>query len=167
MASTCAAVGFFLPEPVFAAKITNRPLRFYNTHTGERMVVDYMPGSYSGSVRDALEYFLRDFRTGDMHSLDARLFNSLCAIRDCCDERTSFEIISGYRSPKTNERLRKSSSGVARKSLHMQGRALDIRVTGLPTKKLRDLAYNLHPGGVGYYPKSNFIHIDTGRKRSW
>jgi len=166
-ASACAAVGLFLPGQVFAAKISRRPLRFYNTHTGEKIVVDYVPGTYGGSVRKALEYFLRDFRTGDMHTLDPQLFDSLCAIQKCCGNHNSFEVISGYRSPKTNEYLRRNSTGVARKSLHMQGRAIDIRATGMPTKKLREIALDLHKGGVGYYPKSNFIHIDTGRNRSW
>ncbi|MBM9604085.1 YcbK family protein [Desulfopila inferna] len=166
-ASAGTAIGLILPKPVFAAKVVSRPLRFYNIHTRERMVVDYTPGSYGGSVRQALEYFLRDFRTGEMHTLDALLFDSLYAIQNNCEVQTSFEVISGYRSPSTNEFLWKTSSGVARNSLHMQGRALDIRVSGLPTKTLRDLALNLHQGGVGFYPSSDFVHLDTGGKRSW
>lgn len=165
--SATAAVALLLPSMAFATKSASRPLSFYNTHTGERMVVDYSPGSYGGSVKKALEYFLRDFRTGDKHKLDPRLFDSLCAIQECFGKQASFEVISGYRSPKTNAFLRKVSNGVARKSLHMEGRAIDIRVSGFPASTLRDIALNLHPGGVGYYPKSNFVHIDTGRKRSW
>ncbi len=167
LAAASAAAALAVPDLGMAAKRKSLPLRFYHTHTGERMVVDYSPGSYGGSVRQALEHFLRDFRTGEVHPLDCRLFDSLCAIQRCCKELAPFEIISGYRSPKTNAKLRKNSSGVARKSLHMQGRAIDIRVTGLSTKKLRDIALDVHQGGVGYYPKSKFIHIDTGRKRHW
>lgn len=165
--SVCAAAGLFVPDILFASTKKFQPLSFYHTHTGERMELLYTPGSYAGSVQRALEYFLRDFRTGDVHSIDPTLLDTLCAIQNCCGKHSAYEIISGYRSPKTNEYLRKHSSGVARKSLHMQGRAIDIRLAGLPTSMLRDLAINIHDGGVGYYPKSNFVHIDTGRKRAW
>ena len=164
-ASACSAAGLFLPQSLTAA--VRKPLSFYHTHTGERMDIHYTPGEYSGSVRQALEYFLRDFRTGEIHPIDSRLFDSLCAIQDCCSRQTSIEIISGYRSPKTNALLRQKSAGVAKKSYHMQGRAIDIRLTGVPTPMLRDLAVNLHNGGVGFYQKSDFVHIDTGRKRNW
>ncbi len=167
LAAASAAATLALPDLGMAGKKRIMPLRFYHTHTGERMVVDYRPGSYGGSVRQALEHFLRDFRTGEVHPLDGRLFDSLCAIQKNCGKPAPFEIISGYRSPKTNAGLRRKSSGVASKSLHMQGRAIDIRVAGLSTKKLRDIALDVHEGGVGYYPQSQFIHIDTGRKRSW
>lgn len=166
VSSAAAAAVWCLPD-IVSASVAKRPLSFYNTHTGEKMVVHYSHGGYNGSVRKALEYFLRDFRTGERHPLDPHLFDSLCAIQSCCGKQTSFEVISGYRSPETNAYLRKISSGVARKSLHMDGRAIDIRVTDLPTNMLRDIAINLHNGGVGYYPKSNFVHIDTGRKRRW
>jgi len=156
-----------IPERVGATPAKSNRLCFYNTHTGESMEVDYTPGKYSGAVRRSLEYFLRDFRTGEQHPFDPTLFDSLCVLQDGCGRQASFEVISGYRSPKTNASLRKSSSGVARKSLHMQGRAIDLRISGLSTGRLRDLALNLHDGGVGYYPRSSFIHIDTGRKRSW
>lgn len=165
--SICAAAGLMIPVRVGATPAKSNRLCFYNTHTGERIEVGYTPGQYSGAVRRSLEYFLRDFRTDEQHPFDPALFDSLCAIQDGCGRQASFEVISGYRSPKTNASLRKSSSGVARKSLHMQGRAIDLRISGVSTRRLRDLALNLHDGGVGYYPKSGFIHIDTGRKRSW
>ncbi len=161
------AAGIMLPTGALATIIKPRELCFYHTHTGGRIEIEYTPGNYRGPVRHALEDFLRDFRTGEKHAFDPNLFDSLCAIQDCCRKQASFEIISAYRSPKTNALLRKNSSGVARKSFHMQGRAIDIRVTELPTSMLRDLAMNLHNGGVGYYPKSDFIHIDTGPKRNW
>lgn len=164
--SVCTAAGLLLPVSLPAA-MRRKTLSFFHTHTGERMDIEYAPGSYSGSVRHALEYFLRDFRTGEIHPIDTRLFDTLCAIQDCCRKQSPIEVISGYRSPKTNAFLRKKSTGVAKKSLHMEGRALDIRLTGLPTPMLRDIATNLHNGGVGFYPKSDFVHIDTGRKRRW
>lgn len=166
-ASLCTAAGLLLPDTVLAMRKESKRLRFYHTHTGRNMEIKYSPGGYRGSVRQALEDFLCDFRTGEKHALDPRLFDSLYAIQNRCAQQASFEIISGYRSPKTNAYLRKNSSGVARKSLHMQGRALDIRIPELPTSTLRDLAMQLHDGGVGYYPASDFIHIDTGHKRSW
>jgi uncharacterized protein YcbK (DUF882 family) len=167
--SLCATAGLLLPTAAFASIVKPKPrhLCFYHTHTGEKIEIEYTPGKYRAPVRNALEDFLRDFRTGERHSLDPHLFDSLCAIQDCCGRQASFEVISGYRSPKTNAYLRQNSSGVAKKSLHMQGRAIDIRVSELPTSMLRDLALQLHNGGVGYYPKSDFVHIDTGRKRSW
>lgn len=165
--SVLAAASFLLPDLGLAGIKKFTPLSFYHTHTGERMEILYGPGSYIGSVRQALEYFLRDFRTGEIHQLDPELFDTLCRIKNCCGKTASFEIISGYRSAKTNEFLRKKGSGVAKRSLHMEGRAIDIRLNGLPTKMLRDLAVTLHNGGVGFYPKSDFVHIDTGKKRSW
>lgn len=165
VASAYTAAGLLIPGSLSAN--IKRTLNFYHTHTGEKMEVEYSPGAYHGSVRHALEYFLRDHRTGEIHAIDPRLFDTLCAIQDCCSKNTCFEIISGYRSPKTNAALRKNGTGVARKSLHMQGRAVDIRLSGLPTTMLRDIAINLHNGGVGYYQKSDFVHIDTGRRRNW
>ncbi len=167
--SATAALGMMVPDSLLAAvKPEGGTLRFYHTHTSERMDIEYAPGVYTGSIRHAFEYFLRDFRTGETHTIDPKLFDTLCAIQQCCSRLTCFEVISGYRSPRTNEFLRKKGSGgVARKSLHMDGRAIDIRVTGLPTDMLKDLAINLHNGGVGYYPDSDFVHIDTGRKRAW
>ena len=167
ISSMCAAAGLLLPTGALATIVKPRQLCFYHTHTGEKIEIEYTPGKYRAPVRHALEDFLRDFRTGEKHPLDPHLFDSLCAIQDCCGRQTSFEVISAYRSPKTNAYLRQNSSGVARKSLHMQGRAIDIRVSELPTGMLRDLALQIHNGGVGYYPKSDFIHIDTGRKRNW
>ena len=167
ISSLCVAGGLILPTGALATIMKPRQLCFYHTHTGEKIEIEYTPGKYRAPVRHALEDFLRDFRTGEKHPLDPHLFDSLCAIQDCCGRQTSFEVISGYRSPKTNAYLRKYSSGVAQKSLHMQGRALDIRVSDMPTRMLRDLAKQLHNGGVGYYPKSDFVHIDTGKKRSW
>ena len=127
-------------------------MSFYHTHTGERISIDYSPETYTGSVRRALEYFLRDFRTGEVHPIDRCLLDVLTTIQHNCGSHSCYELISGYRSAKTNEFLRKKSSGVARKSYHMQGRAMDIRLAGLDTEVLRDLAVKFNRGGVGFLP---------------
>ncbi len=167
LASTQAAMGLVIPSSVLALSSPPRPLRFYHTHTGERIAIDYSPKIYTGSVREKIEYFFRDFRTGEVHSIDPHLLDVLSTIQHSCGSRSCYEIISGYRSPKTNESLRKKSCGVAKKSYHMKGKALDIRLAGFDTKSLRNLAIKHNNGGVGFYPESDFIHIDTGRKRSW
>lgn len=167
VASAQIAAGVLFPSSVLAIASQTRPLSFYHTHTGERISIDYSPETYTGSVRRALEHFFRDFRTSEIHPIDRRLLDVLTTIQRFSGSHSCYEIISGYRSAKTNEVLRKKSSGVGKKSYHMQGRALDIRLAGLDIGVLRDLAVKFNNGGVGFYPKSNFVHIDTGRKRLW
>ena len=161
--------GFALSSPVLAlaAKSSYRPLSFYHTHTGERLMLDIADINNGSTVLEDLNTFLRDFRTGEIHSIDTQLLNTLCNIQQCGGHDGDIQIISGYRSPKTNSQLRSKSNGVAKKSLHMQGKALDIRLTGMNTKNLQKIAISLQHGGVGYYPKSDFVHIDTGRVRFW
>lgn len=144
-------------------------LRLYHTHTNERMDVVYRRGdSYVSSALRRLDEFLRDHRTGDVHQFDPRLFDLLHDLT-AAGGRSSAEIdiICGYRTPASNDFLRRITSGVASQSLHMQGEAIDIRIPGIATSALRDLALNLHRGGVGYYPASQFVHIDVGRIRRW
>jgi uncharacterized protein YcbK (DUF882 family) len=167
LTSAQIATVLLVPASVLAAPSKPKPLSFYHTHTGEKISVDYSPETYKGSMRRALEYFLRDFRTDEVHPIDRRLLDVLAAIQQNCSSHSCYEIISGYRSAKTNASLRKKSNGVANKSYHIQGRAMDIRLAGLDTKVLRDLAVKFNSGGVGFYPKSDFVHIDTGRKRIW
>jgi uncharacterized protein YcbK (DUF882 family) len=146
-----------------------RALSFYHTHTGERLRVTYAQGS--AHIPEALQEinrFLRDFRTGDTHPIDPRLLDALYLL----DQRTTagggtFEIISAFRSPRTNEMLRNRGSAVAERSLHMEGRALDVRLTGVRTARLREEALSLEVGGVGFYRSSDFVHVDTGRVRFW
>lgn len=163
----CAGLALTAPLHSLAALTDRKPMSFYHTHTGERFKLDYSATFCSGPQQDELSRFLRDFRTGDVHPIDPKLFETLQAIRQLSGSRGDIEIISGYRSPATNDRLRGRSNGVAKKSLHMKGQALDIRLTDLETSKLRDVAVSLRHGGVGYYAKSNFVHIDTGRVRFW
>lgn len=167
LASTQVLAGVIIPSSVLAISSVPRPLSFYHTHTGERISIDYSPATYKGSIRRKLEYFFRDFRTGEVHAIDRRLLDLLATIQHFCSSNSCYEVISGYRSAKTNEFLRNTSSGVAKQSYHMQGRAIDIRQAGLNTKHLRDLAVKFNNGGVGFYPESDFVHIDTGKKRNW
>lgn len=145
-----------------------RALSMVSTHTGERLEVRYFEGGkYLPEALARLNHVLRDHRSGDVSAIDPRLFDQLHALARCAACAPHYEIISGYRSPATNEKLRQGSSGVASRSLHMDGRAIDVRLKGQPTARVRDLALALQSGGVGYYKKSDFVHIDTGRVRSW
>jgi uncharacterized protein YcbK (DUF882 family) len=118
------------------------------------------------SLRE-INHLLRDHRTGDTVQMDRELLDLLYSLQHKVESKKEFQVISGYRSPKTNAMLRSKSSGVAKKSLHMQGKAIDIRLPGTSLKNLRKAAVALKSGGVGYYPNSNFVHVDTGRVRYW
>ncbi|MBS0513250.1 MAG: DUF882 domain-containing protein [Proteobacteria bacterium] len=145
-----------------------RQLSFRHTHTDERLEVVYHDGrNYLSPALQRMNWLLRDFRTGEAQAMDPQLFDILHALRINLGGGT-FEIISAYRSPGTNEMLRKTGGGgVAKRSLHMDGRAIDIRIPGVPTHRLRDAAIDLGLGGVGYYPESDFVHVDTGAVRTW
>ena len=139
-----------------------------HTHTGESLsCVYYRDGAYDPATLTRVNHFLRDFRTGEVHAIDPGLLDILFAVRARAGRDDAFHVISGYRSPATNAFLRSHSSGVARHSLHMVGRAIDVRLPGFPTRRLRDLALAMRRGGVGYYPTSDFVHLDTGRVRFW
>lgn len=164
-----AAPGLALPAPAAGAEaLAPRALRFAHTHTGERLEVEYF--GRDGYLPDALtevDRFLRDFRTGEIHPIAPALLDFLHRLDRATGPKRVFEVISGYRSPVTNASLRSRSEGVAAYSLHMEGRAIDIRVPGVPLVTLRDAALSARLGGVGYYPASNFVHVDTGRLRRW
>lgn len=146
----------------------SRHLSFYNTHTQEKLsVVFWENGQYSKSGLRKLNKLLRDHRQNEFIEMDTGLYDQLWTLQQELGSKGVFQIISGYRSPKTNKLLRKSSKGVAKKSYHMQGRAIDVRLTDIPLRKLRSAALKMKAGGVGYYPSSNFIHLDTGPARSW
>lgn len=145
-----------------------RKLRFHHTHTNEKISVVYAEdGHVIPRALKRISHFLRDFRSGEIHPIDPALFDILHDVRIEAGGRGVFEVISGYRSPKTNAMLRKQSGGVAKRSLHMRGRAIDVRLTDVDTATLRDVAIVLGRGGVGYYRKSDFVHLDTGRVRRW
>jgi uncharacterized protein YcbK (DUF882 family) len=166
-AATLLSVGGF-PVITRAAAPPVRPksLALFNTHTGERFQGTFFETDYLPDALAELNRVLRDHRTGDVHEIDRGLFDWMVSLRERL-EGSEFGIISGYRSPTSNEGLRANSGGVAKKSLHMQGRAIDLRLSGAKTAAIRDLARGDRRGGVGYYAESDFVHIDTGRVRSW
>ena len=118
-------------------------------------------------VKNIAVEFLSDFRTGDTTTIDPELLDLIYEVRESLGSNAAFEVISAYRSPRTNEMLRSNSSGVARNSQHLLGKAIDVRLRGVPTRTLRDAAIDLQRGGVGYYEQSDFVHMDTGRVRRW
>jgi uncharacterized protein YcbK (DUF882 family) len=151
-----------------AQSVANRSVSFVHTHTGEKLSINYWcDGAFQTQCLQPLNHFLRDFRTGEVANMDAGLLDILYNLQVLADRDAVYEVISGYRSPHTNAMLRKSSSEVAQKSLHMEGKAIDIRITSFSTKKLQQLALANQTGGVGFYAKSDFVHLDTGRVRSW
>lgn len=151
-----------------AVAVPGRALAFDNLHTGEKMVIEYFSGgAYVPQALAAVNQLLRDFRSGDVGSIDAALLDLLHGLAALTQSKRPFQIISGYRSPATNRALREHSSGVASGSLHMQGRAIDIRLADVALGTLRDAARSMRAGGVGYYAASNFVHVDTGRIRTW
>lgn len=154
-------------RPALAIAPSVRSLSFYHTHTDERLSVTYHAGGTY--LRDALmqiDAFLRDFRTGESHAIDQSLLDVLFSLSSVLDGGV-FEVISAYRSPATNAKLAVNSTGVSKNSLHMEGRAIDVRLAGVDTRLLRAAAVELRGGGVGFYPESNFVHLDTGRPRTW
>ena len=145
-----------------------RKLSLLNLHTGESLNATYWAeGQYQTSELQAINRVLRDHRTGELHPMDSSLIDLLNVLHHQMDGKKAFHVISGYRSPRTNAALSKNSTGVAKKSLHMQGKAIDIRLPGRKLSDLRKAALDLHLGGVGYYSKSDFLHLDTGRVRQW
>jgi len=144
-------------------------LRLYHTHTNERLDLVYRVGNhYIPSAVVRLDQFLRDHRTGDVIQLDPRVFDLLHDLVAAVGRpEAEIDIVCGYRTPWSNEFLRRTTSGVATHSLHMLGEAIDIRIPGVSTLELRDAALALRRGGVGYYPESGFVHVDVGRVRRW
>lgn len=150
-------------------EIGERSLLLYNTHTGERIDIVYRRGQqYLPAALGKLDYFLRDHRTGDVRHVDPRLYDILSNLAEAVGRPGGeIDIVCGYRTPATNESLRARTAGVAKNSLHVQAEAIDLRVPGVDTLTLRSAALALQSGGVGYYPHSDFIHVDTGRVRQW
>ena len=145
-----------------------KTLSFEHTHTGEKLKLTYFErGNYIKDALQEINYLLRDFRTDDIHPIDTALLDQLFDLKQTIGLNKPFHIISGYRSPFTNAQLRKHSHGVAEHSFHMQGRAIDIRVEGVSSKMIRNASLAMAQGGVGYYPRNNFVHLDSGRFRTW
>jgi uncharacterized protein YcbK (DUF882 family) len=151
------------------APLEERNLELVNTHTHEHAHVVYKRGAdYDPAALQTLNKLLRDHRSGEMYEMDPRLYDQLFELARAANCHPHYEIISGYRSRETNDKMSaKPGSGVARKSLHMQGRAIDVRLKNCDCARLRDLALAAKQGGVGYYQRSDFVHIDTGNFRTW
>lgn len=145
-----------------------RKLALYNLHTEEKLTMTYFEGGHyvTGAMQE-INYLLRDHRSGDVHKMDPQLFNLLFDLQAMLGGNKTFQVISGYRSPATNAMLNRNSTGVATKSLHMLGQAMDIRIEGVDSKIIQQASIAMKRGGVGYYPKSDFVHVDTGRVRTW
>ena len=145
-----------------------RTLKFYHTHTGESLQVTYFSGGdYVPSAIEEIRVFLADWRNHEQQDIDPRLMDALWKIQQLTGNDGTYEVISAYRSEETNQMLRARSNGVAKKSQHLLGKAVDVRLQGLDLEQLRETALELELGGVGFYPKSDFVHVDTGRVRFW
>ena len=145
-----------------------RSLALWHTHTHEALSVAFADATgYRAAALGQVNSFLRDFRTREVHDIDPKLLDLLHRLAGELDAAEPYHVISGYRSPRTNSALRSKSGGVAKYSLHMDGKAIDIRLPGVPLARVREAALDLKLGGVGYYPGSDFVHVDTGRVRAW
>ncbi len=159
-----------LPLPAFAGQLSagERRLSLHNLHTGEKVDLPYwIDGDYVAESLADINRVLRDHRTDQVAAIDPSLLDLLNRVSATVGASKPFEIISGYRSPASNLMLNASTSGVAKRSLHMEGKAIDVRLPGIPLADLRQAGLMLKGGGVGYYPESNFVHLDVGRVRTW
>lgn len=147
---------------------SHKALDLLNTNTGDKLKLTYFEqGRYIQGALEEISYLFRDYHTGDVHPIDTALLDQLYDLKKNLGVNKPFHIISGYRSPYTNAHLRQQSHRVAKHSLHMEGRAIDIRIEGLETKTIRNAALAMRRGGVGYYPRADFVHLDTGEFRVW
>jgi uncharacterized protein YcbK (DUF882 family) len=165
---SAAALGLAAARAVLANADGPRSLSFVHTHTAERLTaVYYDAGAYRSDVLQQVNVLLRDFRTETVFPIDPRVLDRLFMLQFVTGSAEPYQVISGFRSPDTNAALRRTSSGVAAHSLHMEGRAIDVRLPGFATVQLAHLARQQMGGGVGFYRVSDFVHLDTGRVRSW
>lgn len=157
--------------PVSQARAASRAprwLKLHNIHTQEKLEAVYFEkGEYVPDAVQALDKVLRDYRTGDVYSMHPELFDTLADVAQKTGSKSHFQVISGYRSPKTNAMLHERSGQVAKRSLHMDGKAMDVYLEDVALDRMRAAALDLKRGGVGYYPVSNFVHLDVGPVRRW
>jgi uncharacterized protein YcbK (DUF882 family) len=172
--TVCGSAAMLALRPGLAAVSLPAPLEpvrrvsFLHTHTGERLTADYYAGGrYQPQCLEQVDHLLRDYRTGEVHRMDPGLLDILFDLQGRAGSAGPFEVISAYRSPATNAMLRRKSSGVAEHSMHMLGKAIDVRLRGFSTRRLAELARQVQRGGVGFYAASDFVHVDTGRVRVW
>jgi uncharacterized protein YcbK (DUF882 family) len=164
-----AVLPAFSARAALASVPDARGLALVHTHTREKIDLLYAAGDrYLPAALGSLNHFLRDHYTGDIGLMDPQIYDQLYRVQQLLGSTRAFEVISGYRCPATNANLRQTrSGGVAKHSLHMEGRAIDVRLPGVPLADLHQAALSLRGGGVGYYPGEQFVHLDTGRVRNW
>jgi uncharacterized protein YcbK (DUF882 family) len=169
--TSIAGVAVTLAAPGVSASavpVSDRKLSFYNTHTSEKLSATFWSdGKYLDDGVEEISWLLRDHRAGIASPIDPKLLDLLHQLQAKVEHPGEFHVISGYRSPATNDMLNKRNPGVARRSYHMLGKAVDVRLPGFDTRQLRKAAISLKSGGVGYYSSSNFVHLDVGRVRYW
>ena len=170
--SAAGLVAAALFDPMEALAAAQRPVRqlaFLNTHTGERIKAEYwVKGRYQKDALKAINRVMRDHRTGSVHKMDPRLLDLMFTMQSRLGNKGPFHLVSAYRSPQTNAAMHESDpSGVARRSFHVQGKAVDIRLPNQSLSNLYKVALRMRAGGVGYYPESNFVHVDVGPVRRW
>ena len=168
MLAGASAAGMLGAAARAAETTTTRRIVLENVHTPDSVDLVFRRGdAYVPEALSAIEVVLRDYRTGDRHPIDPKLLDYLYEVAQHTGVEPVFAVISGYRSPQTNRMLHERSSGVAARSLHMEGQAIDVRLAGVDCARLADHALAMQCGGVGYYRKSDFVHLDTGRFRTW
>lgn len=168
LATAAAGTALLAMPSIVRANNDQRRLSFHNLHTEERLAATYwVDGRYDTGALREIDQVLRDFRTGEVFEMDPKLMDLLNSLQHGLGNQGTYAVISGYRSPKTNAMLRSGGGGVAKKSYHMKGQAIDIAMGGVDLRKLHRTALDLKAGGVGLYTKSGFVHVDTGPVRSW
>ncbi len=170
--SALVFLGSLLPRYAFALggepSAATHSLAFFHTHTCESLSCIYrQQGRLDRQTLTHIDHILRDHHNGEVKVIATKLLDLLCELKTRLGTDQPFHVISGYRSPATNEKLRRQGKSVARRSMHLEGKAVDIRVPGVPLARLRQVALDLQAGGVGYYPRSDFVHVDVGRVRRW
>lgn len=155
-------------QPSFLGRLSHKAIALHNINTGDKLHLTYFErGHYIAEALQEISYLFRDYHNGAIHPIDPLLLDQLYEINRHLEISKPFHVISGYRSPLTNALMHEQRAGVAKHSLHMEGRAIDIRVEGTPLSAIRNVALAMQRGGVGYYPAGNFVHIDTGDVRTW
>lgn len=169
--STQIVLGFSVlsaPSIACAKALGKRSISLYHTHTEQELTLTYAVGkSYNPKALSQINKFLRDHQTGQVYPIDPKLLDILWALQGEMGRKGVFEVISAYRSPRTNRKLRRTNSGVANHSLHMKGKAIDIRFSGAGLNQVHQCAVEMKCGGIGYYAKAGFVHLDTGEYRTW
>lgn len=168
-AQTVAGLAALSIPDLCVAKVSDkRTLSLYHARAQKELTLTYASGrNYNHKALARINSFLRDYQTGQVHRIDPKLLDILWAIQQEMGSKGVYKVVSAFRSPQTNRKLRRTQSGVASHSLHMEGRAIDISFTGVDLGQVRQCAMALQTGGVGYYPRSDFVHLDTGDYRTW